>query len=101
MFPPPIPHREVGRDPVGLPRHQIEWLRQRMEQVDGDALSTYGFFHGYSNLTWTVIALQASTGLIVAITIKYTDNIVKAFYMLSSLQLIFLLQFCFYHTSNL
>lgn len=47
--------------------------------VDGDALSTYGFFHGYSNLTWTVIALQASTGLIVAITIKYTDNIVKAF----------------------
>ncbi|XP_003383398.1 PREDICTED: UDP-N-acetylglucosamine transporter-like [Amphimedon queenslandica] len=38
-----------------------------------------GFFQGYNIVVWTVIALQALGGLIVATVIKYADNILKGF----------------------
>eukprot|EP01034_Spumella_vulgaris_P039692 gene39692-49044_t len=36
-----------------------------------------GFFHGYNYTVWSVIALQAIGGLVVAVVIKYADNILK------------------------
>ncbi|KAJ8278577.1 hypothetical protein GJAV_G00089090 [Gymnothorax javanicus] len=34
---------------------------------------------GYNRLTWTVVALQALGGLVIAAVIKYADNILKGF----------------------
>jgi UDP-sugar transporter A1/2/3 len=38
-----------------------------------------GFFHGYSMIVWIVILLQAGGGILVAIVVKYADNILKGF----------------------
>ncbi|XP_069593521.1 UDP-N-acetylglucosamine transporter isoform X2 [Ranitomeya imitator] len=46
---------------------------------DGDRVSKEGFFQGYNHLTWTVVALQALGGLVIAAVIKYADNILKGF----------------------
>ncbi|XP_053325669.1 UDP-N-acetylglucosamine transporter isoform X2 [Spea bombifrons] len=46
---------------------------------DGERVSKDGFFQGYNNLTWAVVALQALGGLVIAAVIKYADNILKGF----------------------
>ncbi|CAH2311586.1 UDP-N-acetylglucosamine transporter isoform X2 [Pelobates cultripes] len=46
---------------------------------DGERVSQGGFFQGYNNLTWAVVALQALGGLVIAAVIKYADNILKGF----------------------
>ncbi|EDV28459.1 uncharacterized protein TRIADDRAFT_49562 [Trichoplax adhaerens] len=46
---------------------------------DYDALVKDGFFQGYNNITWIVVSLQAIGGLIVAVVVKYADNILKGF----------------------
>jgi UDP-sugar transporter A1/2/3 len=46
---------------------------------DRDAISTGGFFQGYSRLVWTVIVIQAVGGLNIAFILKYADNILKGF----------------------
>lgn len=38
-----------------------------------------GFFFGYSSLVWMVIIQQAVGGLIVAVVVRYADNILKGF----------------------
>jgi len=38
-----------------------------------------GIFQGYSAITWCVITNQALGGLLVAIVVKYADNILKGF----------------------
>ncbi|KAG0259278.1 hypothetical protein BG011_002743 [Mortierella polycephala] len=38
-----------------------------------------GFLQGYSAMTWLVVANQALGGLLVAIVVKYADNILKGF----------------------
>ena len=38
-----------------------------------------GFFFGYNKIVWTNIVIQASGGLLVALVIKYADNILKGF----------------------
>jgi len=38
-----------------------------------------GFFHGYSAVVWSVVLLQAGGGLLVAMVVKYADNILKGF----------------------
>jgi len=37
------------------------------------------FFSGYNTYVWGVITLQAAGGLIVAVVVKYADNVMKGF----------------------
>ncbi|XP_043114458.1 UDP-N-acetylglucosamine transporter-like isoform X1 [Puntigrus tetrazona] len=46
---------------------------------DGERVQENGLFQGYNGLTWTVVALQALGGLVIAAVIKYADNILKGF----------------------
>ena len=38
-----------------------------------------GFFHGYDIVVWIIISLQAFSGLLIAVVVKYADNILKGF----------------------
>jgi UDP-sugar transporter A1/2/3 len=46
---------------------------------DAKNLSMSGFFHGYSYIVWINIAVQSFGGLLVAVVMKYADNILKGF----------------------
>lgn len=46
---------------------------------DYEIVAAQGFFQGYNAFTWIVIVLQAVGGLIVALVMKYADNILKGF----------------------
>uniref|UniRef100_A0A182IZ71 UDP-N-acetylglucosamine transporter n=1 Tax=Anopheles atroparvus TaxID=41427 RepID=A0A182IZ71_ANOAO len=46
---------------------------------DGAALTARGFFFGYDAFVYYLIVLQAVGGLIVAVVVKYADNILKGF----------------------
>ncbi len=46
---------------------------------DGAQVYNNGFFFGYSNTVVGVILLQALGGLVVAVVVKYADNILKGF----------------------
>lgn len=67
---------------------------------DGVTIIERGFFVNYTPLTWTVIAIQAIGGLIVALVVKYADNILKGFatsisIILSSIVSVWLFNFTF------
>jgi UDP-galactose transporter len=47
--------------------------------VDGSNIAETGFFAGYNWVVWTAIGFQAAGGIIVALVIKYADNIAKNF----------------------
>jgi len=42
-------------------------------------VASEGWFHGFSYLTWVSITWQAGGGILVAVTIKYADNILRGF----------------------
>ena len=46
---------------------------------DGDRVARDGFFSGYNRVVWLVIALQGGGGMVVALVVKYADNILKGF----------------------
>jgi solute carrier family 35 (UDP-sugar transporter), member A1/2/3 len=47
---------------------------------DAEQLAENGsFFYGYSAIVWLVVVLQAIGGLVIAVVVKYADNILKAF----------------------
>lgn len=46
---------------------------------DWRAISQDGFFYGYDWVVWVVVCLQSFGGLVVAVTVKYADNILKGF----------------------
>uniref|UniRef100_A0A3B3UD00 Solute carrier family 35 member A3b n=1 Tax=Poecilia latipinna TaxID=48699 RepID=A0A3B3UD00_9TELE len=50
-----------------------------MMVYDGQSVRQSGMFQGYNAITWTVVVLQAVGGLVVAVVIKYADNILKGF----------------------
>lgn len=65
---------------------------------DGERLAQGGFFQGYNFWTWMAILCQAVGGLIVAVVVKYADNILKGFatsisIILSSVASVFLFDF--------
>ena len=65
---------------------------------DGSAIAENGFFFGYSPLVVSVIVQQAIGGLIVAVVVRYADNILKGFatslsIILSCIAAVFLFDF--------
>lgn len=46
---------------------------------DGGKISDSGFLHGYDNFVWFTVAQNALGGLLVAVVVKYADNILKGF----------------------
>lgn len=46
---------------------------------DASRIYNFGFFHGYDVFVWYLVLLQAGGGLIVAVVVKYADNILKGF----------------------
>ena len=46
---------------------------------DGQEVKTKGFLFGYTNMVWAAILVQSAGGLIVALVVKYADNILKGF----------------------
>jgi UDP-sugar transporter A1/2/3 len=46
---------------------------------DGKAIQEKGFFQGYTPFTLFLIVVSASGGLIIAVVVKYADNLYKAF----------------------
>lgn len=50
-----------------------------MEMNDGAKVREHGFFYGYDWVVWFVIFLQSFGGLMVAVVVKYADNILKGF----------------------
>lgn len=47
--------------------------------VDGGKIIQNGFFYGYNRIVLACIILQTFGGLIVAVVIKYSNNVTKAF----------------------
>ena len=46
---------------------------------DGKTVHEKGFFNGYDGVVWFVVCLQSFGGLLVALVVKYADNILKGF----------------------
>jgi UDP-sugar transporter A1/2/3 len=46
---------------------------------DSEIVRSKGFFYGYNTVVVVVIVLQAVGGLVVAVVVKYADNILKGF----------------------
>ncbi|XP_074055543.1 LOW QUALITY PROTEIN: UDP-galactose translocator [Macrotis lagotis] len=47
--------------------------------AEGGAVASRGFFFGYTPAVWGVVLNQAFGGLLVAVVVKYADNILKGF----------------------
>ena len=62
---------------MGVPSVLIAFITIFIQ--DGATVEERGFFAGYSILVWIVIIVQAAGGLIVAIVVKYADNVLKVF----------------------
>jgi solute carrier family 35 (UDP-sugar transporter), member A1/2/3 len=62
---------------MGLPSTVIAYLT--VFAKDAGAVRTGGFFQGYNRVVWTVVIVQAVGGLVVAVVVKYADNVLKVF----------------------
>ncbi|XP_052780403.1 UDP-galactose translocator-like [Mya arenaria] len=70
-----------------------------MELSDGAKVREKGFFFGYDHWVWFVILLQSCGGLIVAVVVKYADNILKGFATSSAIILSCVGSIFLFHTS--
>lgn len=62
---------------MGIPSMLIALITVYLN--DSVEVSRHGFFVGYSPLVLSVITVQAVGGLIVAVVVKYADNVLKVF----------------------
>jgi UDP-sugar transporter A1/2/3 len=62
---------------MGLPSVLMAFLTVYVK--DSAAVAEHGFLGGYSTIVWTVVIVQAVGGLIVAVVVKYADNVLKVF----------------------
>ncbi|CAM9934372.1 unnamed protein product, partial [Scytosiphon promiscuus] len=46
---------------------------------DREAVSQNGFFYGYNGAVWMAVILNSMGGLVVAMVVKYADNVIKGF----------------------
>lgn len=46
---------------------------------NGSGVTNNGFFFGFDFVVWVVVSLQSFGGLVVAVVVKYADNILKGF----------------------
>lgn len=63
---------------------------------DAEKVREFGFFHGYSPVVWGVISLQALGGIVVAIVVKYADNLLKGFATSISIVISCLVSYAFF-----
>ncbi|KAG2195985.1 hypothetical protein INT47_011490 [Mucor saturninus] len=61
---------------------------------DFGQIKSHGIFTGYNALTWFVVTNQALGGLLVAMVVKYADNILKGFATSISIILSGIISFC-------
>jgi len=47
--------------------------------TDRQKVAVHGFFFGYDMAVWSVIMLHAFGGIVIAVVVKYADNILKGF----------------------
>nr|CCC96136.1 unnamed protein product [Trypanosoma congolense IL3000] len=65
--------------------NQVSNVRQQSHadaaEVGDDVVpaTTDGYFRGFDGLVWLMVVVQALGGLLVALVVKYTDNIMKTF----------------------
>ncbi len=62
---------------MGIPSVIIAFIT--VYAKDSAEVSVQGFLGGYTPLVWTVVTVQAVGGLIVAVVVKYADNVLKVF----------------------
>mmetsp|Transcript_30023 Transcript_30023/g.62901 ORF Transcript_30023/g.62901 Transcript_30023/m.62901 type:complete len:486 (+) Transcript_30023:322-1779(+) len=62
---------------MGIPSMIIAWATVFLH--DAEEVERKGFFVGYSPMVVLVITVQAVGGLIVAVVVKYADNVLKVF----------------------
>jgi UDP-sugar transporter A1/2/3 len=62
---------------MGIPSVIIAFLT--VYAKDSAAVASQGFLGGYTGIVWTVVTVQAVGGLIVAVVVKYADNVLKVF----------------------
>lgn len=68
---------------------------------DGAAIAERGFFVGYGPFVIAVIVLQAAGGLLVAMVVKYADNVLKGFATSLSIVLSALVSAVYFHDMDL
>jgi len=62
---------------MGLPSVLVAIITVYLK--DSANIAKQGFLGGYSPIVWTVVTVQAVGGLIVAVVVKYADNVLKVF----------------------
>lgn len=68
---------------------------------DTEEISRRGFFHGYNRWVILVIVLQAGAGLVVALVVKYADNIYKGFAASVSTVLASVMDYIIFNDTNI
>ena len=68
---------------------------------DGQTIQNQGFFYGYDALVCVVISLAGLGGLLVALVVKYADNILKGFAASGSVVVTSIISSMIFHDSKI